>query len=547
MAERRVVLHQQLEVSGAGDDAEQQLCQPHQRGRRVLARAHLRQQARHQLIEHVAAARADGALVDVMAEIGDGAQHLSAPLFVQVRRQRRQLVFLQRVLPQAVIVLVVGIFADIRAIVADQIVEHRPHRLHVHLQRRHQRRPIRQPHAAGQPRLVERILRQRLGLLIADRLQQILQPPQEQVGGAQRPHLLGLQQPQLTHRLQRRQQRTPLQRRLTAAADQLKYLGDEFDFANAACAQFDVVLQAAPPHFTGDHALHVAQRLDDAEIDIATEHERPQRFAQLLAVGVFRTAHQARLHHRIALPVAPLLLIVVFQRREAHHQWAAVAERPQPHIDTIDEAVDGLLIQRLDQPLAQAGEELGIVQLAPPALGLAVFRVGEDQIDIRREIQLATAQLAHAEDQQRLRLAGGVARRAPLAATGLVQPVARADDQRLCQPAQLQQRFFGRTQPLRLRPGNAHQRFTAKQTQRAHQLRLIAHLFQLVLQPGGIVLPLAGGRRLFAQRRQPSRLGEQCVADEVARRQHPLLLLAKGAVRAVNFLKTLHNLLCLSL
>ncbi len=93
--------------------------------------------------------------------------------------------------------LVVGIFADIRAIVADQIVEHRPHRLHVHLQRRHQRRPIRQPHAVGQPRLVERILRQRLGLLIADRLQQILQPPQEQVGGAQRPHLLGLQQPQL--------------------------------------------------------------------------------------------------------------------------------------------------------------------------------------------------------------------------------------------------------------------------------------------------------------------------------------------------------------
>ena len=61
------------------------------------------------------------------------------------------------------------------------------------------------------------------------------------------------------------------------------------------------------------------------------------------------------------------------------------------------------------------------------------------------------------------------------------------------------------------------------------------------------MLPLTGRRRLFAQRRQPGRLGEQCVADEVARRQHPLLLLAKGAVRAVNFLKTLHNLLCLSL
>ena len=205
------------------------------------------------------------------------------------------------------------------------------------------------------------------------------------------------------------------------------------------------------------------------------------------------------------------------------------------------------MIQRLDQPLAEAGEELGIVQLAPSALGLAVFRVGEDQIDIRREIQLAAAQLAHAEDQQRLRFAGGIARRAPLAAAGLVQPVAGADDQRLRQPAQLQQRFFGRTQPLRLRPGDTHQRLAAKQAQRAHQLRFVTHLFQLVLQPGGIVLPLAGRRRLLAQRREPGRLGEQRVADEVARRQHPLLLLAKGAVRAVNFLKTLHNLLCLSL
>ena len=90
-------------------------------------------------------------------------------------------------------------------------------------------------------------------------------------------------------------------------------------------------------------------------------------FCAAPAVGVFRAAHQARLHHRITFPVAPLLLIVIFQRRKAHHQWAAVAERPQPHVDAIDEAVNGLLIQRLDQPLAEAGEELGIVQLAPPA------------------------------------------------------------------------------------------------------------------------------------------------------------------------------------
>ncbi len=61
--------------------------------------------------------------------------------------------------------------------------------------------------------------------------------------------------------------------------------------------------------------------------------------------------HQARLDHRVAFPVAPLLLVIIFQRRKAHHQRAAIAKRPQTHIDAVDKAVDGLLIQRFDQPL----------------------------------------------------------------------------------------------------------------------------------------------------------------------------------------------------
>ncbi|MOA05466.1 hypothetical protein D3C78_1250660 [compost metagenome] len=108
--------------------------------------------------------------------------------------------------------------------------------------------------------------------------------------------------------------------------------------------------------------------------------------------------HQARLDHRITFPIAPLLLIIIFQRCEAHHQRAAIAKRPQTHIDAVDKAVDGLLIQRFDEPLPQAGKELGVIQLTPPALGVTVFRIGKDQIDIRGEIQFATAEFAHPQD-----------------------------------------------------------------------------------------------------------------------------------------------------
>lgn len=62
----------------------------------------------------------------------------------------------------------------------------------------------------------------------------------------------------------------------------------------------------------------------------------------------------------------------------------------------------GLLIQRLDQSLAKASEKLGVIPFAPATSGMAVFRVGKNQIDVRREVQFATAQFAHAEDQQRL-------------------------------------------------------------------------------------------------------------------------------------------------
>ena len=142
-------------------------------------------------------------------------------------------------------------------------------------------------------------------------------------------------------------------------------------------------------------------------------------------------AHQARLDHGVTLPVTSLLLVVIFQCGKAHDQRTAIAKRPQPHIYTIDKAIHGGLIQYFDQPLAHTGKELSIIELTPSAARGAVFRPGENKVDVRGKVEFAAPQLAHAQNQQRLRVAVGITGRTKITAAILIYPVARPADQHL--------------------------------------------------------------------------------------------------------------------
>lgn len=97
---------------------------------------------------------------------------------------------------------------------------------------------------------------------------------------------------------------------------------------------------------------------------------------------------------------------------------------PQAHVDPEHKAVDGHRVQGLDQFLAQADKELLVVEGPLGAHGLAAFGVGEDQVDVRRQVQFHRTQLAHAEDDHLLRLAAAPADGgAELRAVALVQPL----------------------------------------------------------------------------------------------------------------------------
>ena len=83
--------------------------------------------------------------------------------------------------------------------------------------------------------------RQRVGLVVGDHLQTVLDLAQEQIGRLEIGARLGADPAALGERGQRRQRLAAAQLRMPAAGDQLLGLHEELDLADAAAAELDVV------------------------------------------------------------------------------------------------------------------------------------------------------------------------------------------------------------------------------------------------------------------------------------------------------------------
>ncbi len=102
-------------------------------------------------------------------------------------------------------------------------------------------------------------------------------------------------------------------------------------------------------------------------------------------------------------------------------------------------------MQGINQLLAETGKERLVIQFTPATLGIAALRIGKDQIDIGREIQLTAAQLAHAEDQHLLGLTAFPADRCPdIPAHPGIQPVVCRHDQAFRQHREMPETLFHR-------------------------------------------------------------------------------------------------------
>ena len=99
------------------------------------------------------------------------------------------------------------------------------------------------------------VIGQGLGLLVVPILQAVFNIAQKAVGSEQLGNGVGRQDANFAEFHQRFLRAFQLQAGVLPAAYHLEDLGDEFDFADAACAELDVVFHAALLHFLLDLAV----------------------------------------------------------------------------------------------------------------------------------------------------------------------------------------------------------------------------------------------------------------------------------------------------
>jgi hypothetical protein len=249
-----------------------------------------------------------------------------------------------------------------------------------------------------------------MGLRVVEILEAVLQPPQEDVGGGELHDRLLAELAPRAERLERLERRPRAQGRVAPAADQLEALRDEFDLADPARTELDVAGQVAACDLLPDLRVELAHRVDRAVVEVLTVHERMRDLGELRAHARIAPRDDARLDPGVALPFAALRDEVLLERLEAGSERPGIAPRAQPHVDAEDLAVRRRVGQRADHALPEPDEEFVVRESARCR---AFVRVDEHQVDVGRHVELAPAELAHADDQQLLR-AGRAGRRAVL-------------------------------------------------------------------------------------------------------------------------------------
>ena len=257
------------------------------------------------------------------------------------------------------------------------------------------------------------VSRQGVGLAVVDHLQAMLDGAQKTIGfdqffgvgrrdvaggGERAQGLAGAAQPE---------------RGIAAAEDELLGLGEELDFADAAAPQLDVVAQhldRAAAAMGIDLALDRMDVVDGREIEMLA----PDVGRELAQEGVADgkgAGHRMGLDHGRALPVLADALVVELGRLHRHGKRRRARVGTQPEVSAEDVAVGRGLRHELHQHPRAAHEMPRHKLVAAQRRRVAV--VEQDEIDVARVVELAGAELAHAEHGERRRL--GLAAEAELA------------------------------------------------------------------------------------------------------------------------------------
>ena len=282
---------------------------------------------------------------------------------------------------------------------------------------------VAEPEAARDPREVGVEGRQQVGLLVVEVLDAVLDATQEFVSLGQAVGARRLHQPAGGEFVERLQGGARANLGELPAARHQQQLHDELDLADAAARELDVVRAFGPAggaalRFFAHLGVQLTQALEDAVVEVAAVDERGDQPAQRDRAAVLHARawrDDAAFQPGETLPLAALHLQVLLEHRHAHARRAGVAVRPQREVDAEHEAVfGGFADQRVEaladlrKILVRADAAGAVAALA--AVGVTIFLVDVDQVDVGRHIEFARAELAHADDPEVDLGAGLVAR-----------------------------------------------------------------------------------------------------------------------------------------
>ena len=248
---------------------------------------------------------------------------------------------------------------------------------------------------------------QAMGLGVVDHLQAVFDAAQETVIAGQRRAGFDVDLPGGGEPAQRLAGRGDAQGRAAAAPDQLLRLGEKLDLADAAAPDLDIVT------VNGDStAAAIGLNLALDRMDVGDRRE-----VEVLAPNIGRELGEkaragdavardgAGFYQRRALPILPGAFVIAECRGGRHRQRSRARIGPQPQIGAKNIAIAGPLVENTHEfpgdPVRQGMEGIARNRRCPRRV------VEQDEVDITRVIELAAAQLAHAEHDQAAVLNGG--------------------------------------------------------------------------------------------------------------------------------------------
>ena len=205
------------------------------------------------------------------------------------------------------------------------------------------------------------------------------------------------------------------------------------------------------------------------------------------------TGHHPGFKHGVTLPVTPLILVVLLHGGKTHSQGTAVAIRSQAHINPEDKTIRILAVQHADQPLPEAQKKFLTGQHFFAAQSLSLAGIGQDQVDVRRQVKIACAQFAHAQHHHLLRPGsfigdvGAVGRAQSLAAIP-VEPVQSSIDAGIGQGREVCRGFRHGDPAVEVKPDNPHHLLVAMATQDKHQRLFVVDSGECIVQALNMVV-----------------------------------------------------------